>query len=182
MKGVDIMKFDLRKMVLSAILVALTVVIVFTFPKIVIPPWSATLAFHVPLLLAMFISPFSAVGVAVGGAIAFMFINPLIALRALSQIVFVLVGYCLLKRGVNMYLTLIIIAPIHAVMESLVVLPFTLGADAGKVFQTVIVVTGLGTVLHHFVDCVIAVPILKIFQHTRLVPLIGVDKRIKKAE
>lgn len=157
------------RLVLSSVLVALTVIITFTFPRIQIGPWSGTLAFHVPVLVAMFIHPLAATAVTAASAVAFLFINPIIALRAGSHIVFLLVGYLLLRLGVNAYLTLILIAPIHAAMECLVVWLFVPDAS----FEIIFIATGLYTIIHHFIDCVIAVAVLKALQYSRVIRLVG---------
>ena len=57
------MNIKVRQMVYAGLLIALAIIIPiqFGFLRIVIPPFTATLAAHVPMMLAMLISPFVAI-------------------------------------------------------------------------------------------------------------------------
>ena len=81
-------------MVIAALLCAVGIVIPMFCPKIIIEPASFTLASHVPLFLAMFISLPVAAVVCLGTTLGFFLSGfPLVVvLRALSQIVFVALG------------------------------------------------------------------------------------------
>ena len=59
-------------------------------PKIVLEPASFTLASHVPVFIAMFISPLVAFAVALGTTIGFLMsgLPVIIVMRALSHVVF----------------------------------------------------------------------------------------------
>ncbi|GAD36164.1 hypothetical protein ANG1_0351 [Streptococcus anginosus SK52 = DSM 20563] len=86
---------------LTALLTALAIVIPMVMPaKIIIPPASYTLASHVPIFLAMFISPLMALIVILGSTFGFLVAGyPIvIVLRALSHIFFGLVGALYLKN------------------------------------------------------------------------------------
>ncbi|MEG2915982.1 MAG: hypothetical protein RR839_06035, partial [Oscillospiraceae bacterium] len=61
-----------KNMVISALLCALGIVIPMFFPKIVLPPASFTLASHVPIFIAMMLSPSIAVTVAIGTTFGFL--------------------------------------------------------------------------------------------------------------
>lgn len=66
-----------------------------------------------------------------------------------------LVGAYLLKKGVSFSKVVLITAPIHAILEALVVIPF------GFTMYKVLAVVGTGTLLHHMVDGVIAYGLIK---------------------
>ena len=82
-----------RSLTISALLIALGITIPMFMPKVIIPPASYTLASHVPVFIAMFISPMTAVSVALGTALGFLITTtPEIAARALSHVIFAWVG------------------------------------------------------------------------------------------
>ena len=87
-------------MVISALLCALGILIPIVMPKIEIGPMSFTLASHVPIFIAMFISLPVAIAVSLVTTVGFFFAGfpMVVVLRAMSQIVFVLVGTLLLKK------------------------------------------------------------------------------------
>ena len=90
---------SVRKLTISALLIGMGVLIPMIMPKIVIPPASFTLASHVPLFIAMFFSPGVAVAVALGTTFGFFLTTPvIIALRALSHLVFALIGAWYLQK------------------------------------------------------------------------------------
>ncbi len=115
-------------------------------------------------MLAMLISPATAVFVGVVSAIGFLIkLGPVIAARAAVHAVFGYVGAKMMQRRYSFPVALAVTLPIHAVLEAIVVMPF--GFDFYKAF----VVVGVGTILHHTIDSVIALvvfyalnPILKL--------------------
>jgi niacin transporter len=156
-----------REITIGGLLAALALVIPLAFGGvlgIVIPPFSATLASHVPVMLAILISPATAVFVGVVSAIGFLIkLGPVIAARAAVHAVFGYVGAKMMQRRYSFPVALAVTLPIHAVLEAIVVMPF--GFDFYKAF----VVVGVGTILHHTIDSVIALvvfyalnPILKL--------------------
>lgn len=152
-----------KKLVLTSLLMSLSIIIPIVFGgllRINIPPFSATLAAHVPLFLSMFLGPFPALIVALGSTIGFFITSPLvIAARAFMHIGIALLGGYLLKNKHSYLSTMIYTAPIHGLLESLVVIPF------GFTFYQSFVIVGLGTIFHHGVDALLAkaiFPILKI--------------------
>jgi niacin transporter len=157
MKGLSIMKP--KQIVISALLIALSLIIPITFGgylKIYIPPFSATLASHVPSMISMLVGPTAAVMVGFGSSLGFLLIlGPAIAARALIHVFFGLTGALLIKKGLSFQKALIFVAPIHALGEALIVLPF--GFD----FYTAFVVVGIGTLLHHFVDSAVSIGLVK---------------------
>ncbi|ABY95393.1 MULTISPECIES: hypothetical protein [Thermoanaerobacter] len=155
-----------REITIGGLLAALSLIIPLAFGGvlgIVIPPFSATLASHVPVMLAMLISPATAVFVGVVSAIGFLIkLGPIIAARAAVHAVFGYVGAKMIQRGYSFPVALAVTLPIHAVLEAIVVMPF--GFDFYKSF----VVVGVGTMIHHTIDSAIALalfyalnPILK---------------------
>jgi niacin transporter len=147
----------LREITTGAVLTALAIIIPiqFAFLKIIIPPFTATLASHVPMFIAMVINPTVAVMVGVGSTIGFLLTSPAyIAARAASHIVVGLIGAMLIKKGKPMLAAFAITAPIHAVIEALAVIPF------GWTAYQVLVVTGVGTLIHHTVDAAIATSVI----------------------
>lgn len=139
----------LRKMVFAAVLTAIAIIIPvqFGFLKVVIGPFTATIASHVPMFLAMLISPSVAVVVGVGSALGFFITSPpVIAARAATHIVVGYVGAKIIEKDKNFKKATLITAPIHGILEGLMVIPF------GYSFYQVIIVVAIGTILHHFVD------------------------------
>ena len=163
-------------MVIAALLCAIGIIIPLFSPlKIILEPMSFTLASHVPTFLAMFISPVTAIFVSIGTAIGFFMTSPIvIAFRALSHIVFALIGSLILKKYPKYiesfnktWLFNILMALIHAVCEVLVVVPFyfqnAMGAGyyAKGFMFSVILLVGVGTIVHSMVDFIIAYVIYK---------------------
>lgn len=143
----------LRELTLGAVLTALAIIIPiqFGFLKIIIPPFTATLASHVPMFIAMLISPTIALMVGLGSTIGFMLTSPIyVAARAATHIVVGYIGAVLIKRGMSPVSAFAITLPVHAGLEALVVIPF------GWTAYKILVVTGLGTALHHAADAAIA--------------------------
>ena len=148
-----------KQIVTSALLTALSLLIPITFGgylKIYIPPFSATLASHVPSMISMLIGPTAAVMVGLGSSLGFLLIlGPHVAARAFIHVFFGLAGALLIKKGLSFEKALILTAPIHALGEALVVLPF--GFD----LYTAFVVVGIGTLIHHLIDSTVSVGLAK---------------------
>lgn len=151
-----------KDLVLGAMLAALGLLIPLAcggFLGIVTPFFTATLAAHVPLFLAMTINPWVAMMVGAVGAFGFLIkLGPIVAIRAASHIIFAVTGATLYQRGWDFKKVLLVTAPIHAFFEACVVLlfGFTL-KDAG-------LVVGLGTLLHHGLDSMIALALYTILK------------------
>lgn len=148
-----------KNLVIGALLTAFSIIIPIFFGaylKIYIPPFSATLASHVPTMLAFFVSPMAAVLVGLGSALGFLImLGPVIAARAAIHAIFGLVGALLIKKGLSFEEALIFTAPIHALGEALIVIPFGLNLYAA------FVIVGIGTLIHHAFDSVISVVLVK---------------------
>ena len=172
-------KISTKDMVVSALLIAIGILIpmIFTMPpfRIIVGPYSATLMAHVPVILAMFISPRVAVFTAVGTTIGFLITTPLIiAVRAASHIVFAIVGAVLIKKKVGAIPLCLITGIIHAALESLTVLIFYIGVFAvppeSYSVNMMVIITVVGTMAHHIVDFIIAFAVGKGLASAKMLP------------
>jgi len=139
----------IRKMVFAAVLTAIAIIIPtqFGFLKITIGPFTATIASHVPMFLAMLISPSVAIFVGLGSALGFFITTPLVvAARAAMHIVVGFVGALIINKDKDFKKAILFTAPIHGILEGLIVIPFGFSA-----YQFVLVVV-VGTIIHHLVD------------------------------
>jgi len=171
-----------RKMTVSALLIAVGILIPLVMPiKFVMEPVSFTLASHVAIFIGMLISPGIGAAVVIGTTLGFFISFPLvIALRAASHIVFALVGGFYIKKHpkiinsvINIRIFSLLIGILHAVCEVAVVSVFYFGGNMGAsyyengFFQTVLLLTGVGSVVHSMVDFEIAMFIYKILKKQR---------------
>jgi len=167
---------SILKLTISGILIAIGLIIPMFSPiKIVLEPASFTLASHVAIFIAMFISPSMAVFVALGTTFGFFLggFPIIIVIRAASHVVFALLGALYLHKISKKRLSVaklrlfsFCVAAAHALGELIVVSIFYFGGNisAGyseKGFVTsVLLLVGLGTVIHSMVDFEIAHVIL----------------------
>lgn len=157
---------QIYSMVLTSLLIAIGIIIPMVSPiKVVIEPMSFTLASHVAIMIAMFISPISALAVAVGTTLGFFLAGFPIAvvLRALSHVVWAFAGSYYISKHVEIFespaksiIFNLVIAVMHAVLEMIVVVPFYMGTDANAFMYMVFGLVGVGTIVHSFVDFVIS--------------------------
>ncbi len=172
-------------MIIAALLCAIGIVIPMFCPKIVIGPASFTLASHVPIFIAMFISPPVAIIVSLGTTLGFFMAGfPLvIVLRALTHVIFATIGAFLLKKNprlisgtVTTTLFGLGLGVIHAACEVLVVTYFFFGGQMSKSFYTngyimsVLLLIGLGGLVHSMVDYGISLAVWKPLTHAVLKP------------
>lgn len=161
-----------QKLTRSAMLIALGIVIPMVMPKFSIPPASYTIASHVPVFMSMFISPGVAVAVSLGTALGFFLTLPVvIALRALSHLVFAVIGALyiqrvpdLINRRKMLFAFNVGIALIHAVSESIVVALFFMTSPEHldvNYFTAVFLMIGVGGFFHSIIDFFIAQNLLK---------------------
>ncbi len=156
------MKTNTKKLTASALLIALAILIPMVFGntplKIYIPPFSATLGSHIPMFIGMFLGPFEAIVIGIGSTVGFMLAmgNPIIALRAASHIIVGYVAAKMILKKMSYAKAVAFTAPIHGILEGLVVL--ILAPSSGWTF---VWVTAVGTLLHHIVDGAISLPIIK---------------------
>ena len=88
-------------MTMTALLTAIAILIPIIMPfKIVIPPASYTLGSHIPIFIAMFLSPLMAAFVIIASSLGFLMAGypMVIVLRAFSHIVFGTLGALYLKK------------------------------------------------------------------------------------
>ncbi|MGF3067259.1 hypothetical protein [Facklamia sp. P13055] len=154
-----------RQLTFASLLTAIGIIIPMVMPlKIVIPPASYTLASHVAIFMAMFISPFTAVLVSLGTSLGFQLAGfpMIIVARAASHVVFAFVGAKMLQQkpqwlatSRNKWTFSFIINLIHAVAEVFVVYVITQAgfSQASENFLYVLIVlVGGGTLIHGMVD------------------------------
>ncbi len=166
-----------KVMTTAALLSAVGILIPLISPiKIIIEPASFTLASHVPIIIAMFISPVVAAFVSLITSIGFLIAGfpPVIVFRALTHIVFAVIGAFILKKNgniLNSYKTAIpfvlLISIIHAVCEVIVSSVFYFKGQSSSSFVTMVIgLVGVGTLIHSSIDFIIAtlvwVPLQKV--------------------
>jgi niacin transporter len=173
------MKTNVKKMIITALLIAFSIVIPVMFGpflRVYLPPFSATLASHVPLFIAMFLGPFEASIVGLGSALGFLFAfpDPIIAARAATHIAVGFVGGNLVQKNMKYATVMAILAPIHGILEALVVYALT------KNVYAAFLVTGIGTILHHIADSVITAPLIVSLKNILKIDLRKVGENTKK--
>jgi niacin transporter len=151
------------RLVTTALLAAIAIAIPLIMPvKVVIPPFTATLASHVPLILAMFISPLSAIFVTLGSALGFLVTHgPIVAARAAMHVFFAAAGAYMYKKGTNLYIIAAVTLLLHTLSDMFIVyLLFAFfgqtAITAGNTMQYVQFVIAVGTSVHHVLDFFIA--------------------------
>lgn len=166
---------NVSKLVVAALLCAIGIAIpVFSPFKIVLEPASFTLGSHVAIFIAMFISPAVALAVAFGTACGFFF-GPfpiVVTFRALSHVVFAFVGASLLQKKPGILKSArqtaafsLGVGLLHSVCELAVVTAFYFGNGMSESYYasgfvaSVLLLVGLGTVVHSVLDMGIALVI-----------------------
>ena len=164
--------YGVKLLTQTALLCAIGIAIPMFMPiRVVIEPMSFTLAAHVAIFIAMFISPTSAIAVTIGTTMGFFFAGfPIVVVfRAGSHIVYAIVGSLYLKRHPDLLdkkfqliIFSFVIAVIHAIAEVAVVIPFYFGGTLPAGFYArgfvmgIIILVGVGTIVHSIVDFFIA--------------------------
>lgn len=161
-------KINTKTVATTAVLVALSFVMPYFMPTIVLPFTTFTLFSHVPVIIAMFISPYTAIMACIGTTFAFFLkTTPLVALRAASHIVFIMIGSFTIKnnfgtKGLGIPITGFLLGIVHAVLEiTVVVLFFTIVNSVSLTAQYAIVEVGLITLMHHCIDYTVSFVIYK---------------------
>lgn len=160
-----------KQLIYAALLIALGLLIPMTMPRFDTGIASYTLGSHVPVMMAMFISPATAILVALGSAVGYLFSStPVVAARALSHIVFALIGSFIILNKRNVLKNFrtemsfsILIGVIHVTIECLVVTYFLFSGTptTQDVFFLVFVAVGLGGFVHSLVDFFITAKVAK---------------------
>ncbi|SCL95629.1 hypothetical protein [Sporanaerobacter sp. PP17-6a] len=176
----------LYKMLISALLCSIGIIIpVFSPVRIVLEPASFTLASHVAIFIAMFISPSTAAFVAVGTTIGFLISGfPIVVvMRAATHVIFAVVGAIIINKHPNIIKSFKSALPfsfgiglLHGLCEVLVVIPFYFsnsmsgGYYAQGFVKSVILLVGVGSVIHSMVDFYISQVIWKYVAKTIKIP------------
>lgn len=157
-----------QRMCIAALLCAVGILIPIISPvKLQLGPMSFTLASHVALFLALFISPAVAGTVAVGTTLGFVLAGfpPVVVLRAGVQIVFVLAGALwLAKRPQTMHSAGGIFSfglcmnVVHAACEAIVVMVFWFSGATYETgfWNTILGLVAGGTLVHGMIDYYLA--------------------------
>lgn len=161
-------KINTKAIVMSALLCALGIIIPMFSPiKLILEPASFTLASHVAIFIAMFISPSTAIFVTLGTTIGFLLGGfPIVVVaRAFSHLVFVSFGSIYLKKNKNAISSIkssmgfsLIMGILHAIGEVLVVIPFYFGSSLSQGYYeqgfltSVLLLVGVGTIIHSMLD------------------------------
>jgi niacin transporter len=166
-------------MTIAALLTAIGIAIpVFSPLRIVLEPASFTLASHVAIFIAMMISPGIAAAVTAGTTLGFFLtFPPVIALRAASHIVFAIVGGIYLNRrpetlsfAIKARVFSFLLGVLHAVCEVAVVGAFYFSGGAGSGYyaqgfvHSVLLLVGVGSLVHSMFDFEIALALYKILR------------------
>jgi len=176
-------------MTLSALLIAIGTVIPMFMPKVIIGPMSFTLASHVAVMVALFISPSVATAVALGTTLGFYLAGfPfVVVLRALSHVVWALLGSMYIKKNPHLFesfkktvLFTIGTALLHGVAEMIIVVPFYWGQGMSiEAFcYMVFGLVGVGTIVHSSVDFVISLIVWKALSQNSSIASISNVKKI----
>lgn len=171
-------KWTVQRLTVTALLIAIGIVIPMVMPGIYIEPASFTIASHVAIFIAMMIDPAVGAIVAAGTVMGFFLrgLPIVIPLRAASHIVFVLIGAFYLKRHPQTLRSVwksqvfsFIIAIIHSVCEIAVVFWFYFNGQMANFasVQMVVLFLGLGSVVHSMVDFGIAYIIYQALHRVR---------------
>ncbi|HAP3814314.1 TPA: hypothetical protein IUT93_001626 [Enterococcus faecalis] len=169
---------SVKRLTISALLIAMGIIIPMVMPRITIGPASFTLASHVPVFIAMFISPVVAIAVSLGTGFGFFLsATPIIALRALSHLIFSVIGAVILQKhpeilinkegkftllNGKLQLFNVGIGVIHSAAELVVVSVFyTMGNLPGTYYTagfmySIFLLMGVGGLIHSLVDFSIA--------------------------
>lgn len=160
------MNNKIKQMVYAGLLTALAIIIPiqFGFLKITIPPFTATLAAHVPMMLSMLISPAVAIVVGIGSTLGFLISGvPMpVVVRAATHILVGYIGAKIIIKNQSYVKAAAITAPIHGILEMIVVIPFV-----GFNLYQLLIITAVGGILHHCVDSVIAYVLVKAVARAR---------------
>ncbi|HEL1647863.1 hypothetical protein [Streptococcus suis] len=171
-------KNSVKQLSISAILTAFAILIPLMMPiKIIIGPASYTLASHIPLFIAMFISPATAIFVALGSSLGFFLAGfPIvIVFRALTHLFFLTVGAVLVKRFPTLmdskrFLLLGIgLNLLHGLGEYIVVMVLTSGQQTSATYWiTMLGLVGVGSAIHGLLDFSLAYYFWKILKERKI--------------
>lgn len=184
----------LRNLSIGALLTALGLIIPLFMPaKIVIGPASFTLAAHVPIMAAMFFSPYMTAFVAVATTFGFLLALPvpLIWMRAATHILAMTAGAFVLRKypglvaqKLGMQLFNVVLAFVHAGLETLVVLGFYqlgLAPISSAALTSLLLLVFFGGMLHSFIDFNLAFGLCKVINKVYGIDVLRRSKSVKTA-
>jgi niacin transporter len=156
------MKLKTKELTIASLMTALSIMIPLFMPRLEIPPFSATFASHVPIIITMFISPVAALFTAIGSCVGFTISlgNPFITARAFTHIVFAVFGAYLIKKRYNLVLILLLTMIVHSFFEAFVAVPIIRFVFPALPVKTTTNIVLYGTMIHHCIDFIIAIIIL----------------------
>jgi len=156
------MKLKTRDLTVISLMMALSIIIPQLSPPLAIPPFTATFASHVPIIITTFISPWAALLTAVGSAIGFAIKlgDPFVTARAFSHIFFAVIAGILLKKKYNYVLVIILAMIIHGVSEAFMAVPLIHLVFPQLPVKASTYIILFGTFIHHIIDSVISIIIL----------------------
>ncbi|HEM5145073.1 TPA: hypothetical protein ACT2IN_001744 [Streptococcus suis] len=171
-------KNSVKQLSISAILTAFAILIPLMMPiKIIIGPASYTLASHIPLFIAMFISPATAIFVALGSSLGFFLAGfPIvIVFRALTHLFFLTLGAVLVKRfpilmdSKRFLLLGIGLNLLHGLGEYIVVMVLTSGEQTSATYWiTMLGLVGVGSAIHGLLDFSLAYYFWKMLKERKI--------------
>jgi len=175
---------QVTKVVLAALLCAVGILIPMYSPvKIILEPASFTLGSHIAIFIAMFISPFVGVSVALGTTLGFFLaaFPIVIVMRAASHLIFTMIGAVIINKKPGILLSkrksavfAFVISIIHALCEIAIVTPFYIGSSLTEAYYakgfvpSVLLLVGVGTLIHSAVDYIFAHLIYKQLRSTSI--------------
>ncbi|MGX7244141.1 hypothetical protein ACWOC1_04770 [Enterococcus quebecensis] len=196
-------KNSVRHLTIAALLVAMGIIIPMVMPRVTIGPASFTLASHVPLFLAMFFSPGVAVAVSLGTGFGFFLsATPIIALRALSHLLFAVIGAFYLQKHPTIVLSKnkfilfngrfqlfnLVIGLIHSVAELAVVSVFYTMGNMPETYYSqgymysIFLLMGIGGLIHSLVDYNIAYFVAHALSKQFDIPVFSQAKKMEKVK
>lgn len=179
----------IQTLTIAALLIAVGTVIPSFMPKVIVGPMSFTLASHVAVMIALFISPSVAISVALGTTLGFLMAGfPfVVVLRALSHVIWAFAGSLYIQKNPNIFEKPLkalqfnlFIAILHAIGEMVVVIPFYWGAgmDVQTFCYMVFGLVGIGTIIHSSVDFIISLVVWKALSQNSSIAKISNVKKV----
>ena len=170
------MNNKIKKLVISSLLVALSMALPYYMPTVQLGFWTGTVTAHVPVFLAMFISPYITILTGLGSALAFFLkLGPIVAVRALTHVLFFAGAlYIYVKKDniliIQYIVLMVILGFVHGASESVVV--FLMSEKPPKeIFYSVF----LFTYIHHCIDAAITWVVYTALKKATLMPLSSHD-------
>lgn len=159
----------IKKITISAVLTAISIIIPMICPKVVLPLFTATLMAHVPIMIAICISTDVAVMVTIGTSVGFAFAYssmPLGYVRSFTHIFFVIIACYLLNKKINIFIIIVLSGIIHAISETIVICFLFLPESQNNPSVILFISLCLCAFLHHIIDSIctsfLVIPLKKV--------------------